>query len=147
MTVNDDRGAGSGRFSRVRRLLMRHPLMAVSVPAFLGLAALPLGSASEFMDAYVRVGRLLVDGQDLYRGETHFLYPPFAALVGIAFVSLPEHLARLLWRLVNAAAMVWLPTVVSIIPLAVFWPRSVVVKVTEGSVAFVSALINCTVPK
>lgn len=71
-----------------------------------GLAAFP-GSDT---DAYVGAARAILRGQDPYTvtttaGVFGFIYPPFAALVFLPFVPLPDHVATALWQTLTLAAL------------------------------------------
>jgi len=92
---------------RIRALIWRHPLLALAVPAFIGLAIqAALKKNVEWTDVYVAAARRLLDHGDIYLHG--YLYPPFPALLAVPFTPLPDRLASLAFFLVNFACIVGL---------------------------------------
>jgi hypothetical protein len=57
---------------------------------------------------YVRAARLLWQGEDIYRGENGYLYPPFMTVLALPYTALPSLLVRGAWFLVNVLCIVLL---------------------------------------
>jgi hypothetical protein len=75
---------------------------ALAVLAILGVSFC-LRRDSEWDQVYVRAADHLWHGQDLYRPEDAYLYPPFMAFASLPFRALPAPISRAAWLLVNAA--------------------------------------------
>lgn len=84
-----------------------HFVALIAIPILVGVGLqLFSRSYSEWDDVFVRAARELIDGLDIYRDGRAYLYPPFMAFAAIPFAILPHSLDRLLWSLINIAAIV-----------------------------------------
>jgi hypothetical protein len=61
---------------------------------------------SEWDEVYLPAAARLAVGDDLYRDQHGYLYPPFMAVMALPFLALPALLGRLAWFLVNAACLI-----------------------------------------
>jgi hypothetical protein len=61
---------------------------------------------SEWEQVYVRAAAHLWKGEDLYRIQDGYLYPPFMAFTALPFLGLPPLSARLLWFALNAVSLI-----------------------------------------
>jgi hypothetical protein len=75
---------------------------ALAVLAALGVSFC-LRRDSEWDKVYVRAADHLWRGQDIYRPQDAYLYPPFMALASLPFRSLPASVSRTAWLLINVA--------------------------------------------
>jgi hypothetical protein len=92
-----------------RSWVRRHPCTVVAVLAFIVLG-IPfcLRRDSEWEQVYVRAAERLWQGEDVYRREDGYLYPPFMAWAALPFRLLPPPAVRALWLAVNAAAVAFM---------------------------------------
>jgi hypothetical protein len=60
---------------------------------------------SEWEEVYLRAAQHLWYGQELYRIEDGYLYPPFMACASLPFLLLPGSLRRIAWLLLNAICL------------------------------------------
>ena len=60
---------------------------------------------SEWEQVYVRAAAHLWQGEDMYRLQNGYLYPPFMAMTALPFLALPSPLLRFVWLFVNAACL------------------------------------------
>jgi hypothetical protein len=84
-----------------------HPYTVAAVLAFV-VAGVPFcfRRDSEWEQVYVRAADHLWKGEDVYRGEDGYLYPPFMAWAALPFRLLPSPAVRVLWLAVNVAGVV-----------------------------------------
>ena len=61
---------------------------------------------SEWEQVYVRAAAHLWKGEEMYRMQDAYLYPPFMALTALPFLALPPLPSRLLWFAVNAMCLI-----------------------------------------
>ncbi len=61
---------------------------------------------SEWEQVYLTAAAHLSKGEDIYRIQNGYLYPPFMALIALPFLSFPAPLPRLLWFSINAVCLV-----------------------------------------
>ena len=81
-------------------------LALVGAVVFVGLGVqMVLRPDAEWAQVFVAASRDLARGSDFYGPSTLYLYPPFGALVGLAFAPLPEWAIRLVFYGVNVAAL------------------------------------------
>jgi hypothetical protein len=99
-------------FSSVRhgwfaQWVRRHPYTLVAAVLFI-IAAIPFcfRHDSEWESVYVRAARLLCQGEDIYRPENGYLYPPFMTVLALPFSWLPWLPLRAAWFLVNVVAII-----------------------------------------
>jgi hypothetical protein len=87
--------------------LKSHPYTAAGAVALL-IAAVVFcrRQQSEWEEVYVPAAAHLWKGEDMYRPEEGYLYPPFMALTALPFLALPAPLARPVWLLVNGVCLV-----------------------------------------
>jgi hypothetical protein len=76
---------------------------ALAVLAVLGVSFC-LRRDSDWDQVYVRAADHLWRGQDVYRPEDAYLYPPFMAFASLPFRALPAPVSRAAWLLVSAAS-------------------------------------------
>lgn len=62
--------------------------------------------SSEWEEVYLPAAAHLWKGQELYRREDGYLYPPFMALTALPFLLVPSPLARPAWFGINVLALV-----------------------------------------
>jgi hypothetical protein len=60
---------------------------------------------SEWQAVYVRAASLLWRGEDIYRLEDGYLYPPFMAWTALPFLVIPAPLLRIAWLAINGLAL------------------------------------------
>lgn len=60
---------------------------------------------SEWEQVYVRAAGHLWKGEDMYRMQNGYLYPPFMALTALPFLAIPFPVSRFVWFLVNAICL------------------------------------------
>ena len=58
---------------------------------------------SEWHDVYLPAAAHLSSGEDMYRPEDGYLYPPFMAFLALPFLVVPASLARFAWFVVNVS--------------------------------------------
>ncbi len=89
-----------------RSWVRRHPYTLAAILAFV-VAGIPFcfRRDSEWEQVYVRAADHLWQGEDVYRGEDGYLYPPFMAWAALPFRLLPSPAVRGLWLAVNVAAI------------------------------------------
>ena len=61
---------------------------------------------SEWNEVYLPAAAHLWNGEDMYRPEGGYLYPPFMAWMALPFLTLSPSLARLAWLLVNLICLI-----------------------------------------
>jgi hypothetical protein len=89
-----------------RSWVRRHPFTLAAAVAFVAVG-IPFcfRRDSEWEHVYVRAAEHLWQGQDVYRREDGYLYPPFMAWAALPFRFLPPLAGRALWLVVNLAAV------------------------------------------
>jgi hypothetical protein len=84
--------------------LRRRPYSATALAVLLPLAVGGLlRRDSEWDQVYVRAAHHLWRGEDIYRPEDGYLYPPFMAWAALPFRALPGSASRAAWLLLNVA--------------------------------------------
>jgi hypothetical protein len=61
---------------------------------------------SEWESVYLPAAAHLWKGEDIYRPQEGYLYPPFMAMTALPFLSLPASLGRLVWFVVNLTCLI-----------------------------------------
>ncbi|MDB5298524.1 MAG: hypothetical protein JWO87_187 [Phycisphaerales bacterium] len=93
---------------RAAHPLLRHPYTAITT---IVLFAMGVGAAlkrsSEWNEVPLGAAKLLLQGRDIYKEMSAYTYPPFTAYVTIPFTVLPPGVARAIWYLICAAALVY----------------------------------------
>src|SRR6185437_7834506 len=96
--------------SRVSHLcgwLKTHPYTVAGSVTLIVLAfVLCRRHQSEWNQVYLPAAAHLWNGEDMYRPEGGYLYPPFMAWTALPFLSLSPPLARLAWLLVNGICLI-----------------------------------------
>ncbi len=83
-----------------------HPYTLLATILFVALALPFLRKVdSQFDNVYLRAANHLQAGDDLYRLEDGYLYPPFMAWLAVPFTWLPRLGARVAWYLTNVLCM------------------------------------------
>ncbi len=89
-----------------RRWLTTHPYTATGAVAFaIVVICFCVRQQSEWRDVYLPATARLWHGEDIYRPEHGYLYPPFMAWAALPFLAAPEPLGRCAWMLVNLACL------------------------------------------
>lgn len=89
-----------------RRWLATHPYTASGATAFAIVAVcFCLRQQSEWRDVFLPAAARLWRGEDMYRPENGYLYPPFMACAALPFLAPPEPLGRCAWMVVNLAGV------------------------------------------
>ncbi len=87
--------------------LKTHPYTAVGAVALLIAAVVFFRrQQSEWEQVYIPAAAHLWKGEDMYRPEEGYLYPPFMAWTALPFLALSPLLARLAWLLVNGVGLI-----------------------------------------
>ncbi len=61
---------------------------------------------SEWEQVYVRAAARLCNGEEMYRMQDAYLYPPFMAWTALPFLSLSARASRLLWLAINGMSLI-----------------------------------------
>jgi hypothetical protein len=86
--------------------LWNHPFLAMGTVLLLCMAvSFCRRQDSEWEDVYLRAAKHLSAGEEMYRMQDGYLYPPFMAWATIPFLSLPAVLQRFAWFLANVACL------------------------------------------
>jgi hypothetical protein len=95
------------RLSESARWVKSHPYTVVGAVALsvLGLC-LALRQQSEWRDVYLPASARLWHGQDMYRPEDAYLYPPFMAWAALPFLALSDQVGRVVWTVANLACLI-----------------------------------------
>ena len=92
--------------TRFGQWIKTHPY---TVAAAVLLVVLSVGFSrrqqSEWEQVYVRAAAHLWKGEDMYRREEGYLYPPFMAWTALPFLALPSPLPRFAWLSVNVVCL------------------------------------------
>jgi hypothetical protein len=87
--------------------LKTHPYTAAGAVALLVAAVVFCRrQQSEWEQVYVPAAAHLWKGEDMYRPEEGYLYPPFMAWTALPFLALPAPLVRPAWLLINGMCLV-----------------------------------------
>lgn len=90
-----------------RHWVKGHPYTAAGAVTLIVLAVFFCRrQQSEWHDVYLPAAARLSAGQDMYRPQDGYLYPPFMAWMTLPFLAVPASLARFAWFVINGVCLI-----------------------------------------